>query len=428
MVCRPLSPFPGGWSARTSPSLNPLPGFSGRHRPARAVAMVCRARFFWVVLLGTLIVGLLLADEVVAGSGLADDMRSDRQAVQRLQQALGSLPRFLGGDGMYTVPLPEDRLLFVFGDTFVAPTDDGRDRRTSAFVNNTVALGEIDPLTGEIASLAFCADPDLLPFFPSPGSGTYQWPLDGCVSGNRLFLFSVVIKAVAHDPFGFRTAGNRLTIVENPADPMSRWNRREVVVPWSAVRGDEHVVWGAAVLADVSSDPAEGDGWVWIYGTTQTSRGRRYLVAARAPAGRLDEFAAWQFRTGSQGWSSSRSDMGLLARDVPTEFSLVRDPRGPGYLWVGSTGGGFGGEVEVRWSSSPDLHGALTISKIPCLRHDLARGHFAYSAKAIRLSLFDRSEEVLLPVVYFANAFVPEDLFADPTLYWPICEAIVLPR
>src|SRR5690349_20213727 len=49
-------------------------------------------------------------------------------------------PRFVGGDSAYSVALDPERVLWLFGDTFVDPAEDGsRSNGPNFFVRNSVA-------------------------------------------------------------------------------------------------------------------------------------------------------------------------------------------------------------------------------------------------------------------------------------------------
>ncbi|HEU4418198.1 MAG TPA: hypothetical protein VFT55_04625, partial [Planctomycetota bacterium] len=60
-------------------------------------------------------------------------------------------PHWLGGDAAYSVDLGGDRILWLFGDSFVA-TGDRSDRTASVMVRNTVAVQRgRDPVRATLA-------------------------------------------------------------------------------------------------------------------------------------------------------------------------------------------------------------------------------------------------------------------------------------
>ena len=54
-------------------------------------------------------------------------------------QLFRSDPRWLGGDVAYSIDLSQGRVLWLFGDSFIA-NKPGKTRRQSAFVHNSIAI------------------------------------------------------------------------------------------------------------------------------------------------------------------------------------------------------------------------------------------------------------------------------------------------
>lgn len=84
--------------------------------------------------------------------------------------------RWLGADAAYSVPLQDGRVLWLFGDTFVA-TSDAHVRTESEMVRNTVAIQRGDDPRTATFEPAWRVEEDGSPasFFPEDGE-RWHWP------------------------------------------------------------------------------------------------------------------------------------------------------------------------------------------------------------------------------------------------------------
>lgn len=126
-------------------------------------------------------------------------------------------PRWLGADAAYSVELGPGRILWLFGDTFVATTD-RHVRSEAAFVRNSVAIQTgTDPTTSTIA-FRWRETGRPTSFFAEEGAHWF-WPLHGARVGGELVLFLNEL-ARSTGVLGFQSVGTRMVRVSNPdADP-----------------------------------------------------------------------------------------------------------------------------------------------------------------------------------------------------------------
>jgi hypothetical protein len=315
---------------------------------------------------------------------------------------------WIGGDGVYSAVLGPRRVLWLFGDTLLGTAKDGR-RAGAAMVNNTVGVQ-----AGKDAAIRFVSGkgkggkPGAV-FVPTEGKGWF-WPQAAVRSKGRLFIFLARIEqAGALGPFGFKPVGRWLAVVENPDDDPEAWRVRQRAVPFGDFGpGGRERSWGAAVLA-------EGD-HLYVYGYAEEGEGlgkKRRLTAARVPAGKLDDFGAWRFRT-RDGWSDKPADAAPLADGLATEFSVSRAPGGKGYVAV-YTENGLGDRVVARFADAPEgpWSAPLLLYTCPEMRKD--KGVFCYSAKAHPWAAGD--DELL--VSYCVNTWEFARLFRDDAVYRP---------
>ena len=143
-----------------------------------------------------------------------------------------SEPRWLGGDAASSVDLGGDRVLWLFGDSFVA-TSAACVRGESKLVRNSVALqvGR-DPLR---ASMRFgwgvdAASEAPASFFADEGE-RWHWPLGGALVDGVLVVFLAVLRATPGEGLGFATDGWRIALVDDPSAPLESWSPRRVDPP-----------------------------------------------------------------------------------------------------------------------------------------------------------------------------------------------------
>lgn len=186
-------------------------------------------------------------------------------------------PRFatvdgwLGGDGVYSVPLPdraagERRTLWLFGDTYVAdPANPPReDRVGAAFIHNSIAVSSCRGDAFEI-DYVWRHDDEGRPraFFESAEPDrSWYWLFDGFVHAGALYVGLLEVTAGPPDgPLGmpFALTGMALARIDDPGAPPTSWRPRIMTLsrsheafPGSAMRieGDHVLLFGFAAMRD----------------------------------------------------------------------------------------------------------------------------------------------------------------------------------
>lgn len=320
-------------------------------------------------------------------------------------------PRWLGADAALSIDLGGDRVLWLFGDTFVA-TSEAHLRSQSEMVRNTVAVQTgRDPLTARL-DFAWNTDPDRSPasFFAERGD-RWHWPGHGAVVDGRLVVFLGVLRATPGVGLGFAEDGWRLAVVDDPGRPPSEWRPRYVDAPaWP--EGVRALVVGAAVV--------RGGGWVTALALGGGSTHRGYLVRwpeAALAAGELGG-AEWydDGRWVATAALGARTPAAVLD-DAGAECSIHRDAaRG---RWVHVASRGFGATT-IALRTAPALEGPWSAPETVFTPPESGGSRpFVYAAKA--------HPEVTAPggelvVTYATNSFTFGDLFTpagSASLYWP---------
>ena len=233
-----------------------------------------------------------------------------------------------GADAVYSVPLSGDRILWLFGDTFVTAPD-AKGREGASFIRNSLAVQLLpgDPRffwrtkAGKPADALEC-----------PVPGEWLWPLSGLRIGPVLRLFAMRLKAQGSCAFGFAVTGNALLSVDNPDDPPDEWRIRSKELTFPGC------TFGAASLL--------ADDAVYVYGHR---KGSGDLLVARTRPELLDDFSTWSFQ-GPAGWSGL-DGAGVLFREAATEMSVFR----LGDRFVAVTSAPFlSPDILVRTSPGPE--------------------------------------------------------------------------
>lgn len=136
-------------------------------------------------------------------------------------------PLWLGGDDAYSIDLEDGRILWLFGDSFIATT--ARHRRSEAvIIRNSVGLQSgRDPSCAAMAF--FWRKRGGLPrsFFPEH-NGTWFWPGNGLKVGEKLLIFLTAIGRAPNE-LGFRVTGWSAVVIDSTVGSPPDWPLRPPV-------------------------------------------------------------------------------------------------------------------------------------------------------------------------------------------------------
>lgn len=319
-------------------------------------------------------------------------------------------PRWLGADAAYSVPLDDDRILWLFGDTFVA-TSPAHVRAESTMVRNTVGVQRgADPVTASMVYHWRGGDAAPASFFPEDGDRWY-WPSHGVRLDRALVLFVQRVRSKPDHALGFEAEGWRAVIVDDASGEPPEWQLRVVAAsgaPPGITVGAAVVDLGDHVLALAIREPGDHAGFL--------VRWRREVLLS----GDLDAAEWW---AGGRGWVAQR-DLGgapsAVLRDAGPESSLHFDPARRRWLHVRSDG--FGAtDIVVAEADAPQ--GPWSEPRIVFRPPESDRdGVLVYAAKAHP----EIAASGGLAITYASNTLGDFGrLVRDTSLYWP--RFVVLP-
>lgn len=372
-------------------------------------------------------------------------------------------PRFCGGDGAASFPLPGDRTLWLFGDSCIASIEEvgGKSRYEAGWwmVNNVVAVGPTPssgmlPAPGSVVAQGTERPEPGKPsgFLVPPSEGASRrwcWPCDAAIlvgpsDAQRLGIFYAdlarrVEEGEPEEGWNFRFVGNRIAIVANPeADPAAWRVTQHVLAPRDPERvtnGAPAISWGVVAMFDPNDAADESKPGalrnVLVFGVDGSNAFNKRAVVARVPEASIHDFAAWRFWTGTD-WSQREADAAAVAEGVVDEFTIHRRRRpdgSEGEGWVMIQGepmlghrifARFAPKPQGPWSTGRPLYTIPEAAADPKVIVYGAKGHphlsapgellISYSVNTLDFASLERDVEIYRP--RFLR--VPEAMIQEP--------------
>jgi hypothetical protein len=315
-----------------------------------------------------------------------------------------------GADGAYTVPLAENTILWLFGDTWWGDVHDNA-HVNADIVNNTIAIqaGRV-PHESAIEFYAGRTPDGNTGAFIRPADGRgWLWIYHGTILQGQLYLFMVQIERTAKPPAaGFRIMGTWLGQVDNYLDSPQNWKIHQQRIPWGR--------FSAAVTLFGSWVLKQGQ-WIYIYGTTEDvidGFHHKHMILARAPASALANFDQWQFYTGGK-WSPEFKKAQRLFAGVANEYSVSYLAALDRYIVVYSDSERLD-NVAARFAVNPWGPWGDPVSLYRCPEARWRPNIICYAAKG-HPDISAASDELIIS--YIANSTDFETMVSDARLYRP---------
>jgi hypothetical protein len=310
--------------------------------------------------------------------------------------------RWLGGDDAYTIDLGNGRILWLFGDSFIA-TDDSRDRKKAELVRNSVAIQQgYNPVSAEIRFYWGNINGNPSSFFSDSGNEWY-WPGHGIMLEGKLIVF--LMRICQKNDF-FDVSGWNAAMVENPAASPKNWIIKKLETPGSTFG----ITIGSATVM-------QQDGHIYAFSVDPLNDHPVFLV--RWP---IDEFTqgilknpAWW--TGKKGGWVRQSQ--LKSRPPPIflggqmEFSVHFDAQKKLFLQV-QTKSFWDSDLTLRWSKNLTGPWSETISIYTPAESGIPE--FAIYAGKAHPELAGAD----LIATYVVNTFDYDRLFEHDQIYYPV--------
>jgi len=322
-----------------------------------------------------------------------------------------------GADGDYTVTLSKNKILWLYGDTWVGKIENGK-HIDSMMVNNSIAIQQgKDP---ENAKIEFYWKKDKKGkhrafITPADGKGWY-WFYDGVRVKNGLYLFLMQIdRTDEKSAFSFKSIGNWVAHVSNPDDPPEKWKIKQHKIPFSTFSENSLRQFGSAIM--------KHEDYVYIYGVEEERKEKalkRYMIVARARSGLMGNFDSWEFYT-EKGWGDDYKNCKRILDDIANEYSVSYLPEMKKFILIFSESG-LSPWVVMSSSKIPNGLWKKPERIYKCPEFNEKKGIFCYAAKAHPQLSTSKNE---LIISYITNMYDFEQLKNDASLYWPLFIKIV---
>ena len=301
-----------------------------------------------------------------------------------------------GADGTYSYPLPGNRILWSFSDTFFGAVEAGK-RKNFAFLNNSHVVQKGDSLT-------FLEAPS---FVPPDGKGWF-WMWDGVYDGEFSALLGQFDKEESGVfGFGFKQVGLWHVRAELKSSPPRLEALEYQKLPFFERRGKEQLTFGVAVFREGA--------WDYILGAHDQGL-ERHARLARVPRGGLAKAGLWRFFDGER-WVRDPWAGKSLFSDSSMEASLHKTAQGS-YVYIGSVA--TSGRIVARrapsltgpWSELKDIYQAPEASGEVIVYNAKAHPHLC-SDRRILIS-YNVNTTSLTRVVEEADIYRPRFFWWDP--------------
>jgi len=318
-------------------------------------------------------------------------------------QLFRSDPRWLGGDVAYSIDLGRERVLWLFGDSFIADLA-GAQRGQATMVRNSVAIQTgYDPSRSSLKFYWKKERGQPASFVPGTGD-VWLWPAHGVRLGGKLLLFFTRVRPDSRkDSLGFENFGWAAFLVDNPDEEPSAWVLQRAAVPSNT----RNVIAGAAALV-VSQ-------FLYVFSPAEPSHDI-YLLRWPLCAAAKGDLASPKWWCGlKHGWAKhpeAAHPPVPAIRQGAMEFSVQWVPQRRKFLMVQSVGMGAS-DIAVRWADR--LEGPWPAPGAVYRPEESARPDaLVYAAKAhAELAGAD------LVITYVANSRDFGILTRDPSIYYP---------
>jgi hypothetical protein len=219
-----------------------------------------------------------------------------------------------GGDGTYSIALPDGRSIFLMGDSFIGPVTNGSRSTQDHMYRNTYILydrGRVQAIYGANGEKSSAAVP--------PGvtdeSKKWYWPGHGFVYGNKLYIFQTLMYQGEAGMWGFRYQTTDILEYELPGINLIKTTN----IPYN---GSDKIHYGMAALKD------DVDDYIYIYAQADVDNSSTPLSDAYVARTKIEKlYTEWEYYCGSN-WDTNYSNAvkmsGLSSVAVSSQFNVFK--------------------------------------------------------------------------------------------------------
>jgi Bacterial toxin 44 len=265
-----------------------------------------------------------------------------------------SCARWSGGDGTQSIPLPNNRRLWSFSDTYLGDPALRANGFHTSFINNSMIVQDgnsLRTITGGNTCREKEEGGDFYAHYakaPVRDATGFYWTAAGTVVGSNVVKFYFRNEKTTKL---WRETGSALTVQPTSAFGSAVVQQPAITqLPVRTPFGDKPLLWGLSLLEEKD---AQGRDWVYIYGIAKKDLVRN-LYVARVLKPSLASFGAWEFRTSAGTWSGAQADAAPIpnADFNPAPAFSVRKLNGK-YWFLQREPGIAGGDIVAHPADTP---------------------------------------------------------------------------
>ena len=355
---------------------------------------------------------VLLFSSLLLGSAFASEPKYSVELMPQYNALFYNEKGWTGADGVYSVPISDKLILWMFSDTWIGDIIDGM-HKNATIVNNSIGLQQGKDLSTASVRFFWGTSNEGKPaafIRPADGVGWF-WIFHGVAANEKLYLFLMqIIKTDEKSVFGFKQIGTWLGEVDNPLQEPGKWRIKQYKVPWGRYSDKGNLFFGSAAMKD--------EDFVYIYGCSedwQKGMSGRSMIVARVPADKMAEFNKWRFFDNGN-WQPDINDISGLFDGIATEYSVSYQPKLAQYVVI-YTENGMSENILMRLSPTPVGPWSQAYKVYQCPESKWHKTYFCYAAKGHQ----EISKQDELIVTYVCNSTDFWQMVRDSRIYWPRC-------
>lgn len=330
------------------------------------------------------------------------------QATGRCEPQFPAKQQWLGGDAAYSIPLPDGRSVWIFGDTLYG------DKRVVVgneprMVRNSIGISRCDEGKWELDYvMKRGADNGFEDFFKARKKDTWYWALDGFYHDNNLWVTALCLRN-AKTELGFDTCGVDLAKVSGLEKDPQQWQVEIQPLIEDGVRAYPS-----------STAVVEGD-FAYIFALYEN--GSRPLLVTRIPLTGLDNAAKnMQYLAKSGKWRKGfdpKNAKEVMAKGN-TEMSIRYHPGLKQWIAVMNYPQMFSDKIISR--TAPALTGPWGNEQVIYTMPEMQKSHAAYDADTFCYAGKEhpefRDDDSIL-ITYACNTRSVPKLATNMEIYFP---------
>ncbi|MBN2090148.1 DUF4185 domain-containing protein [candidate division KSB1 bacterium] len=226
---------------------------------------------------------------------------------------------WLGGDLVFSLPINENQILWLFGDSFIVSNQAEPLRQNSRIINSSIAL-QNKKLSEPAALDFFWKEDEKAPkaFFINENHSGFLWPLSAVLMNRKIYVFTVrILMENPELPFSFRVTGNEIGVIENYESAPEKWEINYHPLTWDEKTG----TFGSYLLINQH--------YLYIYGFRKEEPGwdadLKQIVARIAieDSATMMDMKHWEFLDGTtSSWHQNRDKLVPMFNQANTELSV----------------------------------------------------------------------------------------------------------